>query len=120
MKASEFIGLLFLARDYTHGAHLSTKSFAAHMALGSFYSDIVGLADGFAEAYQGRHGLIGAIPLQSIKKTADPVEFLQNQLDEIEKFRYLIAKKEDSALQNIIDGIIELYLSTIYKLKFLS
>lgn len=120
MKASEFIGLLFLARDYAHGAHLSTKSFAKHMALNAFYEGIVGLADGFAEAYQGRNGLIGAIPLQSAKQTADPVEFLQSQLDEIEAKRYLICKKEDSALQNLIDGIIELYLSTIYKLKFLS
>lgn len=120
MKASEFIGLLFLARDFAHGAHLSTKSFAKHMALGAFYSEIVGLADGFAEAYQGRHGLIGAIPLQSAKSTTDAVEFLQAQLDEIEKKRYLICKKEDSPLQNLIDGIIELYLTTIYKLKFLS
>jgi hypothetical protein len=122
MKASEFIGLLFLARDYAHGAHLSAKgngSFAKHMALGAFYEGIIGLADGFAEAYQGRHGLIGAIPLQSGSKTTDPVEFLQSQLDEIEKKRYLICKKEDSPLQNLIDGIIELYLTTIYKLKFL-
>ena len=110
MKVNEFIGLLFLARDYTHGAHLSAKSFAAHMALNGFYNAIVGLADGFAEAYQGRHGLIGAIPLQSASKTADPVTFLQNQLDEIEKFRYLIVKKEDSALQNLIDGIIALFI----------
>lgn len=120
MKASEFIGLLFLARDYAHGAHLSTKSFAKHMALGAFYSEIIGLADGFAEAYQGRHGLIGAIPLQSGSKEIDPVKFLEAQLKEIEDKRYLICKKEDSPLQNLIDGIIELYLTTIYKLKFLS
>ena len=28
--------------------------------------------------------------------------------------------KDDSALQNIIDGIVDLYLSTLYKLKFLA
>ena len=53
-------------------------------------------------------------------KTANVTEFLEDQLEDIEKYRYEICGKDDSALQNLIDGIIELYLSTLYKLKFLS
>jgi hypothetical protein len=120
MKAAEFVGLFFLARDVTHSVHLNTRSYAKHKALQEFYEEIVGLADGFAEAYQGRHGLIGPISLQSTKKTSNVVEFLQNQLDEIEAERYNVCTKSDTALQNLIDGIVELYLSTLYKLKFLS
>ena len=120
MKCNDFIGMLFLARDVTHSVHLNTRSYAKHKALQKFYENIIDLADGFAEAYQGRHGLIGPISLMSAKKTTNVVEFLQDQLDEIESGRYDVCKKDDTPLQNLIDGIIELYLSTLYKLRFLA
>ena len=120
MKCNDFIGMLFLARDVAHSVHLNTRSFSKHMALNTFYDEIIELADGFAEAYQGRYGLIGPISLMSAKKTGNIVEFLQDQLDEIEAGRYDVCKKDDTPLQNLIDGIIELYLSTLYKLRFLA
>jgi len=120
MKANDFVGMMFLARDVTHSVHLNTRSYAKHKALQKFYENIIDLADGFAEAYQGRHGLIGPISLMSAKKTGNIVEFLENQLEEIEAGRYDVCKKEDSPLQNLIDGIIELYLSTLYRLRFLA
>lgn len=120
MKAADFVGLLFLARDVTHSVHLNTRSYAKHKALQKFYEGIVGLADTFAEAYQGRHGLIGGITLQTAKKTANVTEFLSDQLDEIETVRNKVVDKDDTALQNIIDEIVALYLSTLYKLKFLA
>lgn len=120
MKAADFVGMLFLARDVTHSVHLNTRSYSKHKALQKFYDNIIELADGFAEAYQGRHGLIGPISLMSAKKTGNVVEFLQDQLDEIEKVRYDVCDKSDTPLQNLIDGIVELYLSTLYKLRFLA
>lgn len=120
MKAADFVGMLFLARDVAHSVHLNTRSFSKHSALNTFYDEIVDLADGFAEAYQGRHGLMGPISLMSAKKTTNIVEFLKDQLDEIEKGRYEVCAKTDTPLQNLIDGIIELYLSTLYKLRFLA
>ena len=120
MKANDFVGMLFLARDVAHSVHLNTRSFSKHMALNTFYDEIIELADGFAEAYQGRYGLIGPISLMSAKKTGNIVEFLQDQLDEIESGRYDVCKKADTPLQNLIDGIIELYLSTLYKLRILA
>ena len=59
MKAAEFVGMLFLARDVTHSVHLNTRSYAKHVALNVFYDEVIDKADAFAEAYQGRHGLIG-------------------------------------------------------------
>ena len=120
MKPADFVGMLFLARDVTHSVHLNTRSYAKHKALGGFYDKVVDLADDFAEAYQGRHGLIGPITLMSAKKTSNVVEFLQDQLTEIEANRYKFCDEDDSAIQNIIDEIISLYLSTLYKLKFLA
>lgn len=120
MKAADFVGKLFLARDVAHSVHLNTRSYAKHVALNTFYDEIIELADGFAEVYQGRYGLIGPITLQSAKKTSNIIDFLQGQVDEIEKDRYEVCDKTDTALQNLIDGIVELYLSTLYKLRFLS
>ena len=120
MKAAEFIGLLFLARDVTHSVHLNTRSYSKHVALNIFYDRIIGAADDFAEAYQGRHGLIGPITLHSAKKTTNVIEFLEDSLKEIEACRYEVCDKSDSSLQQLIDNIIEIYLRTLYKLKFLA
>ena len=111
---------MFLARDVAHSVHLNTRSFAKHMALNTFYDEIIDLADKFAEAYQGRHGLIGPISLHSARKTSNIVEFLEDSLKEIENERYKVCDKDETALQNIIDEIVGLYLSTLYKLKFLA
>ena len=120
MKAADFVGTLFLARDVAHSVHLNTRSFSKHMALQTFYDGIIDHADAFAEAYQGRHGLMGPITLHSAKKTANIIEFLQASLAEIEAARYDVCDKSDSSLQQLIDNIVELYLTTLYKLRFLA
>jgi hypothetical protein len=120
MKACDFVGILFLARDVAHSVHLNTRSYSKHKALRGFYDNVIDLADNFAEAYQGRHGLMGPITLQSAKKTTNIIDFLQNQLEEIEADRYKICDETDTAIQNIIDEIVALYLSTLYKLRFLA
>ena len=119
-KTADFIGTLFLARDVAHSTHLNTRNYAKHKSLQKFYENIIGLADAYAEAYQGRHGLIGPITLSSAKKTTNVVEFLTDQLKEIEANRYKFCDKEDSTLQQLVDNIIELYLTTLYRLKFLA
>ena len=120
MKACDFVGLLFLARDVTHSVHLNTRSYSKHVALNIFYDRIIGAADDFAEAYQGRHGLLGPITLQSAKKTTNVIEFLEDSLKQIEAGRYEVCDKSDSSLQQLIDNIIEIYVRTLYKLRFLA
>jgi DNA-binding ferritin-like protein len=118
--AADFVGTLFLARDVAHSVHLNTRSYSKHVALNTFYDSIIDHADAFAEAYQGRHGLIGPISLMSAKKTTNIIEFLESSLADIEEMRYKVVKKEDSSLQQLIDNIVELYLTSIYKLKYLA
>lgn len=120
MKPAEFVGMMFLARDVAHSVHLNTRSYAKHVALNEFYDAIVDLADKFAEAYQGKYGLIGPISLMSAKKTNNIVEFLEGQADDIEEARYKVVDKNCTPLQNIIDEIVGQYYSTLYKLKFLA
>ena len=120
MKAADFVGMLFLARDVTHSVHLNTRSYSKHKALQKFYDGIIDLADTFSEAYQGKYGLIGPITLHSAKKTGNVVEFLEDQLDEIHSVRYEVVDKDCTAIHNIIDEIEGLYMSTLYKLKYLA
>jgi DNA-binding ferritin-like protein len=120
MKACDFVGLLFLARDVAHSVHLNTRSYSKHKALQKFYDTIIDAADDFAEAYQGRNGLMGPISLMSAKKTSNIIEFLESQLKEIEDARYKICDEDDSTLQQLIDNVIQIYLSTLYKLRFLA
>jgi hypothetical protein len=119
-KCNDFIGMLFLARDVAHSTHLNTRSYAKHVALNEFYDGIIDLADKFAEAYQGKYGLIGPISLMSAKKTNNIVEFLEDQVEDLMEMRYKVVDKECTPLQNIIDEIFGLYYSTLYKLKFLA
>jgi len=120
MSCADFVGTLFLARDVAHSTHLNTRSFSKHSALNTFYDQVIELADKFAEAYQGKYGLIGPISLMSAKKTNNIVEFLEGQVDELDAMRYKVVDKECTSLQNIIDEIFGLYYSTLYKLKFLA
>ena len=116
-NAQEFIGVLFLARDVAHRAHLNTDSYAQHVALGDFYDSIVGLADKFAEAWMGRNKKkIGAIPFMNAPN-AEILKQMEVMLEIVEESRDFC--EEDSTLQNIIDEIVAQFLSTIYKLKFL-
>ena len=120
MNCADFIGTLFLARDVTHSVHLGTRSYAKHVALNEFYDGIIDLADKFAEAYQGKYGLIGPISLMSAKKTNNVVEFLEGQVDDLMEMRYKVVDKDCTPIQNIIDEIFGLYYTTLYKLKFLA
>ena len=114
----QFIGTLFLARDVAHREHLRTKSYSQHKALGHFYEDIAELMDSLTEAYQGRYGIIPEIPiLTEEKKYKEALYCIADKLAYIEKYRYKCILKEDTALQNLVDEIVALFLSTIYKLE---
>jgi hypothetical protein len=45
---------------------------------------------------------------------------LEDSLKQIEDCRYEVCDKSDSSLQQLIDNIIEIYLRTLYKLRFLA
>jgi hypothetical protein len=115
----KLIALLFLDRELAHRAHLKTTSYAQHKALDDFYHEVVSLADDLTEMYQGRTLQLVDIPLLEDNANGTITDVLQKHLDMIEKSRYKAVPKEDTAIQNKIDEIVGLYLSTLYKLTFL-
>jgi hypothetical protein len=116
MNAADFVGLLFLARDVTHSVHLNTRSYSKHVALNIFYDRIIGAADDFAEAYQGRYSKIKKYPSEFHAST-DPVKYLKTMQKFVDDAREDLP--QDSEIQNIIDEISQLIDRTLYKLKFL-
>lgn len=111
----KLIATLFLSRDVAHREHLKTTSYAAHMALGDFYDEVIDLADKLAETYQGRHGVID-IPFLSAESDQAIDGQLESHLNAVEYMR-AHAVGEDSTLQNIVDEVVALYLQTLYKLR---
>ena len=113
----KMIGVMFLSREVAHREHLKTHSFAQHMALGSFYDGIVGIADSIVEMYQGRNGIIDDIPMIDNVGSGSIDKILETHLKMIEKMRYTAVDKSETAIQNEIDTAVGLYLSTLYKLR---
>lgn len=114
--AAELASCLFYSRTVAHELHLMTKSFATHKALNDYYDGIVDEVDSFVESYQGKYGLINyknevkPLPVEATK-------YFEDLAKEVESLRYRFS---DGYLQQIIDNVLELIYSTIYKLKFLS
>jgi hypothetical protein len=116
-KAEKIIGVLFMSRTAAHLAHLKTPGYSKHMALNEFYSEIVELADSFAEVAQGKWGKLD-FPFDRMVGNIDkPADMLEEHMEMIKSIGEGCGV---GALNNIIDEIEALYLGTIYKIRELS
>lgn len=114
----QLISRVFYARNAAHFEHWRAKgdgSFAKHMALGSFYDDVIDAVDPLVEAYQGAFDLIGSIPAPEIAK-GDILAQLEADAEWIEGNHDAICQG-NRAVANLIDGLTGVYLSAIYKLR---
>jgi hypothetical protein len=106
---------LFQSRDIAHIVHLSTGSYEKHKALNEYYDKIVDIIDRLVETYQGIYGKIKFTIPESTDQ--DIIKYFGNLASELNK---LNRDKIDSEINAIIDDILELINSTLYKLKELS
>jgi DNA-binding ferritin-like protein len=114
----QLISRVFYARNVAHFEHwraTGTGSFAKHMALGSFYDDIIDAIDTLVEAYQGAFDMIGNIPAPENTK-GDALKVLEGDADWIEKNHESICRG-NRAVANLVDSVTGVYLSAIYKLR---
>ena len=114
--AATFVSVLFHSGTNAHFMHLQTNSYSAHKALKKYYVEIIGLADAWAEGYQGCYEIIRDYP-NTFHIESDPVRYLTKIKDFVRDFR--VHLPEDSQLQNLVDEISALIDSTLYKLRFL-
>jgi hypothetical protein len=109
---------LFHSATNTHVMHLQTRNYATHIALGEYYTAIVGLVDTLVEAIQGKYGIVKGYPMgNTFNQDMKPVRYMQHLHDMFAKERSKLP--HDSEISNIADTIAEQVASTLYKLKFL-
>ena len=116
----QFISTLFASRTQAHVFHLQTNSFAAHKALNEYYDGIVDIADGIAESVQGKYGIITGysnIDLLEGNDCNEVIKYFTALEMYVERARQTMP--QDSYIQNQVDEVVALIVSTIYKLKFL-
>ena len=117
MECPQFMSMLFEIQVNAHIAHLQTPSFAEHKALNELYDGIDGALDAYAEAYQGKYGIIKGYKPIVLNEGSDMVSYLTAKMADIEKYRSMLT---EGYLQQLVDNIQELLSTSIYKLKFLS
>lgn len=116
MTVQEFTSKMFELRTLTHIAHLQSNSYAQHKALNEVYDDIVDLADRFIEAYQGKYGIITGYKSFQLTEGFDMSVYLKSCALQFAGYGDSLT---DSYLKAIVDDIVELMYSSLYKLKHL-
>lgn len=114
---AELVARCFAARTAGHMLHLKTRSYAQHVALNEFYTRIGDGADEFAEAYQGVYDLL-EIPLLRPPATSDPVGMITELREWLAEHRSECAG-DNTELGNIIDELLHVCDTALYKLRFL-
>lgn len=112
----ELISRGFASRNAAHIEHWKTDSFARHMALGDFYESIIDKIDAIVEAYQGAFDLVKVGTLDRQPPAGDIIKYLEDDMEWISKNRMSICRGLPS-LDNLLQDMEDLYLSTLYKLK---
>jgi hypothetical protein len=115
-SCSTFVAECFALRTAVHFAHLSSKSYSEHIALGDFYDTLLTLTDKYAEVYMGLEGQVPLSKWPAVDTpTGTPVSMLEEFLEDIEE-----EEDEDSdrqSLLNILAEMEELTAQTLYKLR---
>lgn len=111
----QLVPKVFAARNAAHLEHRATGSYAQHVALGDFYDGVIDLVDKLVEAYQGNFGKIKVQELEDDEE-GDILAMLDRDVVWINDHRADIANGV-AALENIVDELTGLHLSTIYKLR---
>ena len=109
---SELIKKIFTERNNSHARHWSTNSYAQHQALGEFYENIIEILDKYVKSYIGTFGKIEDIPddVDNIGQVVrDNLIWLNENRSEL--------SKEVPALENILDELAGLHMTTLFKLE---
>lgn len=118
----KLISTLMASRDQAHIFHWQTTgpgSFAAHMALNSYYDAIPELVDSLVETYQGKHGIIkGYEPAERFDEYSKDgaIKYFKALATYIDRV-YAKFPNTDTNIINQLDSLKDLIYSTLYKLE---
>jgi hypothetical protein len=113
MNHAAFIARSLALRTAAHLLHLSSTSYAQHMALDEFYTGLVPLVDSYAEVAMGLNARITTFPPVS-PPSGDAATLMDQYLVLI---KAELAAETSESLKNLLAGIEELTARTLYKLE---
>jgi len=120
---SKFISKLLESREMAQVYHWTVKgdmgSHAAHLALQTYYEEVIEFIDDIVEIYQGQYGLIEGYDIidTTDSKSKDRLDYFKETVEFVKSARKCI-KAEDTHIHNIVDELIALQYKTIYKLTY--
>jgi len=116
-SVGQYLGTLMESRNQAHIFHLQTNSYSQHKALKKYYEEIVDLLDTYAEAYQGKYGVI--MEYQMTTPLIQDVSKVDMYFDGLCMFCDKISNQlpDDSFLVNVEDEIKTLVNKTKYLLS---
>ena len=120
---SKFISKLLESREMAQVYHWTVKgdmgSHAAHLALQTYYEEVIEFIDDIVEIYQGQYGLIEGYDIidTTDSKSKDRLDYFKEAVEFVKSERTCI-KSEDTHIHNIVDELIALQYKTIYKLTY--
>jgi hypothetical protein len=117
-NAALFVATMLHSATVAHLQHLATKSYAQHKALQKYYESIPDLVDAYAEAYQGRYGLIAGYDNSTFHYSKEPKMYVGKMLDFLDEIKGVLPK--DTDLVNLFDAVVNDVTSLKYKLENLS
>jgi DNA-binding ferritin-like protein len=118
----KLISTLLASRDQAHIFHWQTTgpgSYAAHMALNSYYDAIPDMVDALVETYQGKYGILkGFTPPEKFDEyeSASAVMYFKGLATFIDR-AYDKIDPSDTNIINQLDMFKDLTYTTIYKLE---
>lgn len=110
----ELVSRVFATRNAVHLAHWSETSGWRHSVLGEFYDSLIDKIDEVVEAYQGAYGLIGTVK-QATVDPEDIAEHISEEAKWIDENRDKLSGNI-RAISNLVDDLVDNYLTTHYKL----
>ena len=119
MTIEELFGTLQMSVVATWRKHLRSAKYGKHMALDEFYKEMPDKVDDLIEAWMGAHGKkIGAFQNTLSSSNMNTLKYL-NELKRVCKEGYSLLGDKDE-LKSLMDDIVNLINSTLYKVKELS
>lgn len=119
MTIEELFGTLQMSVVATWRKHLRSAKYGKHMALDEFYKEMPEMVDDLIEAYMGAYGKkIGAFQNILSSSNMNTLKYLQ-ELKRVCKEGYDLLD-DNEELEGLMDDIVNLINSTLYKVKELS
>lgn len=119
MTIEELFGTLQMSVVATWRKHLRSAKYGKHMALDEFYKEMPEKVDDLIEAYMGAYGKkIGAFQNILSSSNMNTLKYLQ-ELKRVCKEGYDLLD-DNEELEGLMDDIVNLINSTLYKVKELS